>query len=85
VRPCLQPGAPHGTFDANAAPVALRRPQDPHQRQPPHRGRVPALLVDRITYTAACAKKFGVLASTARGVHFEFPRAARDRGTMVVP
>ena len=38
--------------------------------------------VDRITYTATCAKKFGVLASAPRGIHFEFPRSARDRGTI---
>lgn len=38
--------------------------------------------VDRITYTAACAKKFGLLAATPRGMHFEFPRSARDRDTI---
>ena len=38
--------------------------------------------VDRITYTAACAKKLGVFAATPRGIHFEFPRSARDRDTI---
>jgi hypothetical protein len=38
--------------------------------------------VDRITYTATCAKKLGAFAGVPRGVHFEFPRSARDRGTI---
>jgi hypothetical protein len=36
--------------------------------------------VDRITYTAACAKKLGALTAglAPRAVHFEFPRSARE-------
>jgi hypothetical protein len=36
--------------------------------------------VDRITYTATCAKKHGIFTRefAPRGVHFEFPRSARD-------
>jgi len=44
-----------------------------------------ALLIepaDQITYTAACAKKLGVFSRVPRGVHFEFPRSARDRNTI---
>lgn len=40
--------------------------------------------LDRITYTAACAKKLGVLARefAPRGIHFEFPRSARERNAL---
>ena len=44
-----------------------------------------ALLIepaDPIIYTAACAKKLGVLSRVPRGVHFEFPRSARERNTV---
>ncbi len=36
--------------------------------------------LDRIYYTASCAKKIGIFAtdSVPRGVHFEFPRVARE-------
>ena len=34
--------------------------------------------VDRITYSAACAKKLGALGRAPRGLHFEFPRSARE-------
>jgi len=36
--------------------------------------------VDRITYTARCAKEFGLFTRefAQRGVHFEFPRSARE-------
>ena len=36
--------------------------------------------LDRIYYTASCAKKIGIFATdiAPRGVHFEFPRAARE-------
>ena len=34
--------------------------------------------LDRITYSAACAKKLGSLGKAARALHFEFPRAARE-------
>ena len=39
--------------------------------------------VDRITYTARCAKEFGIFTRefTPRGVHFEFPRSARESDT----
>jgi hypothetical protein len=42
-----------------------------------------ALLIeplDRVHYTASCAKKIGIFATEAapRGVHFEFPRVARE-------
>jgi hypothetical protein len=38
--------------------------------------------VDRILYTAGCAKKLGVLSRVARGVHFEFPRSTRERNAV---
>jgi len=44
-----------------------------------------ALLIepaDRITYTAGCTKKIGAFTLAPRGVHFEFPRTARDRNTI---
>jgi hypothetical protein len=36
--------------------------------------------IDKLTYTASCAKKIGVFASGSapRGIHFEFPRSARE-------
>lgn len=36
--------------------------------------------VDRVYYTAGCAKKLGIFASewVPRGLHFEFPRVARE-------
>ena len=37
--------------------------------------------IDRIYWGAACAKRFGVLGRQA-GVHFEFPRAAREPHTV---
>ena len=40
-----------------------------------------ALLIeplDRITYSASCAKKLGTLGKASKGLHFEFPRSARE-------
>jgi hypothetical protein len=34
--------------------------------------------IDRITYSAACAKKLGTLGRAPRALHFEFPRSARE-------
>ncbi len=34
--------------------------------------------VDRITYSAACAKKLGTLGRAPRALHFEFPPSARE-------
>jgi hypothetical protein len=38
--------------------------------------------VDKITYSAACAKKLGVLGRAPRALHFEFPRSARETTTL---
>jgi hypothetical protein len=42
--------------------------------------------VDRVYYTASCAKKIGIFATEAvpRGVHFEFPRVAREGDALQV-
>lgn len=34
--------------------------------------------LDKITYSAFCAKKLGSLGRAARALHFEFPRSARE-------
>lgn len=100
--------APHGTFDANTAPIVVEAARQAHSsgarrnRRPSARAtstrptarrrrgcgsvrELPELAlliepVDRITYTAACAKKLGALTAdfAPRVLHFEFPRSARE-------